>query len=131
MSSFFQPDPVILAFIAFKQTFFLPVILLLALIRSLAARGPARRLALLSLLIAAAGIAVQVLPALLNAFDNPLTVFGSQWRNAGGGMVALLTASAPLLASAVVPGRRWWGIDALHLLLLAALAGLWAYSVWG
>ena len=44
--------------------------------------------------------------------------------------VALLLASAPLLVSAVLPGRRAAWIDALHVILIGGLLGLWAATRW-
>lgn len=127
---FLQPDPTLLAFLAIKQTLWLPFVLILALIRSYGARGPARALALLSVLIALAGIAVQVLPGLLGLYEGALVRFGSQWRNMGGGAVSLASASLPLLVSSYLPGRRWWGIDVVHIIGLLGFIGLWAYAVY-
>lgn len=125
--SFFEPSPLLVAFILFKSFVYLEVLALLALVRGLFARGPSRQAALLSLVLAGVGIyasfaptlaAGQGLPALplLPAISRLLT-----WQQ---GLPALLLASVPLALSAGLPGRRFRAIDFLHMLLIAALVGL-------
>ncbi|GGL67387.1 hypothetical protein [Wenxinia marina] len=128
---FLRPDPVLLVFFAVKQTAWLPFVLVLALVRVAFARRAARWLALLAAVIATLGIAVQIVPGWLNVYDSPLVAWGSRWRNAWGGLLALASASLPLLLSSYATGRRFWGIDVLHILALLALLGLWAYSLYG
>ena len=125
MSTLFEPSPILLAFLALKTTIYLPVTLLLALLRGLVATGPARLLAMVALLLAVLGIAARVAPPLLGLTSGPLAQLAYDVANAGGGMVIALAASIPLAMSGVLPGRRWIGIDALHALLIAALFVLW------
>lgn len=125
MNAFFEPSPVLLAFIAMKASIYLPVVLLLALLRSVLGRGPSRLWALVAVGIAALGIAARFAPPLLGLTGGSVAQIAYDIVNAGGGMVILLAASAPLMMSRCVQGWRWRGIDALHSLLIAALAVLW------
>lgn len=125
MNAFFEPSPLLLAFIAMKASIYLPVVLLLALLRSVLGRGPSRLWALLAVGIAALGIAARFAPPLLGMTGGRVAQIAYDIVNAGGGMAILLAASAPLILSGAVPGRRWWGIDALHGALIAALVVLW------
>jgi hypothetical protein len=128
MTSLFQPDPIILAFIAAKQGIYLLLLLPLVLVRSLAAAGRARAAGQIALMLCLAGLAARYLPEMLGVYQGPAFRAAGAWRGLWGGLGMNLAASAALLVSAVLPGRRWWGIDAVHLLLLAGLFGLWVYS---
>ncbi len=128
MPSFLQPDPVLLAFIPIKQGLFLLALLPLALIRALVARSAARGAGLLALALALLGLAATYLPGLLG-LTGGVAVAASGWQSLWGGLGMNFAASAALLASAVLPGRSWWGIDAVHLLLLAGFVGLWVYTL--
>ena len=123
MSSFFEPDPVVLAFFFVKKFVWLEVLALLAALRVIMARGPARIAGVMALALCLAGIATVFAPAL--GASGPIYARAAQSMALGGGMVALLAPSVPLAASAVMRGRRWWGLDALHVVLLAGLLGVW------
>jgi len=129
MSSFLQPDPIVLAFIAAKQGIYLLLLLPLALVRSVAAAGRARAAGQIALMLCLVGLASRYLPEILGVYQGPAFRAAGAWRGFWGGLGMNLAASAALLVSAVLPGRRWWGIDAVHLLLLAGLVGLWVYSL--
>jgi hypothetical protein len=125
MNALFEPSPILLAFLALKTTVYLPVVMGLALLRVLLGAGPARVLALVALLIAAVGIAARFGPVVMGMTGGTLAQLGYGIANTGGGMVIALAASVPLALSAVVPGRRWIGLDLLHGLLIGALFLLW------
>ncbi|ROT98595.1 hypothetical protein [Histidinibacterium lentulum] len=129
MSSFLQPDPIILVFIAAKQGVYLLLLLPLTLVRSVVASRAARAAGLVALTLCVLGLAARYLPEVLGVYQGPAFRAAGAWRNFGGGLGMNLAASAALIASAVLPGRRWWGIDVLHGLLLAGLLGLWVYSL--
>ena len=124
MSTLFEPSPILLAFLALKTTFYLPALLLLALLRALVASGPAQTMALLALLVALAGIAARFTPPLLGLTGGTAAQAAYALANAAGGMALPLLASALMLASGVVTGARWRRIDLLHRLLLTGLCGL-------
>jgi hypothetical protein len=127
MGSFLQPDPVLLAFIGFRQTLYLEGLVILALVRALAGRGPCRALALAALAVAGLAVAVKLVALLPGA---PLAGLAGLVRGAGGGMALPLLGSGLLLVSGLLPGRRWRWLDALHLLWFSALLLLWGYSLW-
>ncbi|SLN19551.1 hypothetical protein [Roseisalinus antarcticus] len=129
--SFLEPDPYILAFIAVKQGIFLLALLPLALVRALAARRSARWAALAALALCAFGLAARYLPEVLGIYEGLFVRISGIWRGLWGGLAMNFAASAALLASALLPGRRWWGLDLAHVVLLAGLLGLWGYSIWG
>ncbi len=129
MPSFIDPDPVILAFFTMRQVLYVEVLAFLALLRAVTARGPSQALGLACLVFCLAFAAGKFVPPLIGLYEGPLVAAVGLLRFAGGGMTALLFASALLLLSAVVRGRRFWGIDLLHVLWLGTLVGLWGYSL--
>ncbi|WP_368183882.1 hypothetical protein [Aestuariibius sp. HNIBRBA575] len=129
MPGFLEIDPIVAAFFGYKQLLYLELIAVLALIRIIVTRNHARRMAMAAFLFCAAIIAGKYVPVLLGTFDGLFVIITGQIRNYAGGMAALLLASALLLGSGILTGRRWWGIDLLHGILLSALLGLWGYSL--
>jgi hypothetical protein len=125
MNALFEPNPILLAFLALKTTIYLPALLVLALLRAMIAKGPARIFAIIAIAVAVLGIAARFALPLLGLSGGTLSQIAYSIANAGGGMVIALAASAPLALSAVLPGRRWLFLDALHGLLVSALFLLW------
>lgn len=128
MSSFLQPNPVLLALISLQTFFYMPILFGLAACRAGAARGPSRWLGALSLLLATLGLAAHFGPPLLGLYEGPLPVYASQITKAAGGFALPLAASLPLLLSGFVLERRWKWVDWAHWLLLAVLLGLWGWT---
>lgn len=128
MNAFFEPNPILLTYLALKTTFYLPVVLLLAVLRAIIATGPARIFALLTIVIALAGIIARFGPPMLGLSGGSVAQFAYAVANAGGGMAMALAASVPLAISAFAIGRRWPVLDALHGLLVSALFLLWLLS---
>ena len=114
MNALFEPNPILLAFLALKTTIYLPALLFLACLRALIAKGPARIFAIITVAVAGLGITARFGPPLLGLSGGTLSQFAYSIANAGGGMVIALAASVPLAVSAVLPGRRWPLLDALH-----------------
>jgi hypothetical protein len=125
MTAFFEPNPILLAYLALKTTLYLPVILALALLRTLMATGPARALAGVAIAVAVLGIAARFAPPMIGLSGGTVAKSAYAIANAGGGMAIALAASLPLAISAVLPGRRWPVLDALHGLLVSALFLMW------
>ena len=125
MNAIFEPNPILLTYLALRTTLYLPAVLVLAALRALVSAGPSRRLALIAIVIAVLGIAARFVPPLTGISGGTLAVAAYNIANAGGGMASALVASLPLALSAVVPGRRWLVLDALHGLLVSALFLLW------
>lgn len=122
----FQPDPILLALIFAKRLLWLPALAVLAFLRTLGARGPARAVAALvclASLVLSAGLLAPV-AGLSGGWVQTVT----RTVAAGGGWIVPGAISALFLTTAILPGRRAVWIDALHLLGLAALAILWGLS---
>lgn len=125
MTGLFEPNPILLAYLALKTTLYLPVILALALIRALIATGPARAMAGVAIAVAVLGIAARFAPPMIGLSGGTAAKIAYAVANAGGGMIIALVASLPLAISAALPGRRWPVLDALHGLLISALFVMW------
>lgn len=123
MNSFFEPDPVVLAFFFAKKFLWLELLALLALLRGIVGRGPSRLAALTALTLCIAGIVTSFAPAL--GLTGPVYARAAQVMAISGGMVAVLVPSAVLGLSAVLPGARWRWIDAVHGLALIGFLGVW------
>lgn len=128
MSTFLQPDPLLLAFLLLKTTLYLPVLAVLAGLRLAVAQGPARWAAGLALLLAAVGLALRFGPPLLGLTGGPVAQAAYAVNAALDGMAVPMLASAPLVLSAALAGSRWRGIDAAHGALIAALFILWGLA---
>jgi hypothetical protein len=122
--SFFEPSPVLVAFIFVQRFVFFEVLGLLALLRMIAGRGMARVPAAIALIISSAAIFASFAPA-LNLQSLPLYADIARVQASGGGMILPLVASAIFALSLVLPQRRWRWIDVLHIVGVLAFLGLW------
>ena len=122
--SFFEPSPVLLAFIFVQRFVFFEVLGLLAVLRMIAGRGMARVPAAIALIISSAAIFASFAPA-LNLQSLPLYADIARVQASGGGMILPLIASAIFALSLVLPQRRWRWIDVLHIVGVLAFLGLW------
>lgn len=124
-ASAFEPNYIVLAFLMAKTFFYIELIAALSLVRAFAAKSAARSAALAAFTVAIAGVMAKYLPAILALTGTDIGAMAANYVNAGNGMALPLAASALLFLSAGLPGRRWWGLDALHMLIFAAFVGLW------
>ncbi|MBO6884049.1 MAG: hypothetical protein JJ869_10775 [Marivita sp.] len=122
--SFFEPSPILLAFIFVQRFVFFEVLGLIALLRLIVGRGIARVPALLTLLISLAAIFATFAPV-LNLQSLPLYADIARLMASGGGMVLPLVASAVFATSLVLPQRHWRWIDPVHVVGMLAFLGLW------
>lgn len=122
--SFFEPSPVLLAFIFVQRFVFFEVLGFIALLRLIVGRGIARVPALLTLLISLAAIFATFAPV-LNLQSLPLYADIARLMASGGGMVLPLVASAVFATSLVLPQRHWRWIDLVHVVGMLAFLGLW------
>ena len=120
MENFFQPSPVLLAIITIKEFVILPLLLIFAVIRSFACRGPARVAALAALLLCLWGLFTQFSGALLNLHSGPLARAGGIWGAALGGWLIFAAPALALLLAGRLRGGRFWLIDVL--IILGAIA---------
>ncbi len=125
--SFFEPDPVLLAFIFIKKFVYLEVLAVLAFVRVIVGRGIARWPALVTFVLALGGVATVFAPAAgLN--EGPVYASAAQMMAESGGMAALIVPSVVFLVGSVMPNARWRWIDALHVLMLLGLLGIWWWT---
>ena len=122
--TFFEPSPVLIAFIFIQRFVFFEVLALLALLRLIVGRGPSRWPALATLLICAVAIFATFAPA-LNLQSVPFYPDAAQLLALGGGTVLPLITSGVFATSFLFSSRRWRWIDIVHLLGVTAFVGLW------
>ncbi len=122
--SFFDPSPVLLAYIFVQRFVYFELLALLALLRLIGGRGMARMPALITLLICAAAIFATFAPA-LGLQTVPLYGDIARALAMGGGLALPLVASAIFATSLGIPARRWRWIDLLHAVGVLAFLGLW------
>lgn len=125
--TFFEPNPVLLAFIFYKKFIFLEALVVISLLRVIGGRGISRWPALAAFLLAAGGVATVFAPAVGMA-SGPLYVAAAQAMAEGGGMAALLVPSVMFLVSSLTPRARWRWLDLVHFVLLLTLLGLWWWT---
>lgn len=116
-----------------KTFFYIEFVAALALIRSIVATGRARRFALLSLGVALIGIAANFLPPLIGLTGTDWARIASRIVNqgifeTGSGMALPIAVSALFALSWRAEGRRWWALDALHLIAALGFFGLWVFT---
>lgn len=122
-----EPDPAVIAFLAYRRYVYLVLLAMLAALRVWAGGGIARWPALAALLLALGGIATTFAPSLgLN--QGPLYVEAAQAMATGGGMAAALVPTVLLALSGILPGARWKALDWAHGAILAVLLGLWWWT---
>ncbi|OSQ50744.1 hypothetical protein [Marivita geojedonensis] len=123
--SFFEPSPVLLAFIFAQRFLFFELLGLLAVLRVIVGRGAARLPALATLLICAAAVFATFAPA-LNLQTLPFYADIARVQAMGGGMTLPIVASSIFALSLLIPARRWRWIDVVHVFGALAFLGLWA-----
>lgn len=133
-STLFEPNYTILTFLMIKTFFYVECIGVLALIRSFSARGSSRLAALAALLVTLVGVAAKYGPALAGLIGTEIgrtadLIVKAGLLQEGSGMVLPLAVSALFGLSALLPGRRWWVLDALHLIAALGFFGLWTYTL--
>lgn len=122
--TFFEPSPVLLAFIFVQRFVYFEVLGLLALLRLAVGRGAARVPAGLTLLMSVAAILTTFAPA-LNLQGHGLYPPAARLLSLGGGTVVPIAGSLIFATSFFSPARRWRWIDVLHLFGAVAFLGLW------
>jgi hypothetical protein len=119
-----------MAFLFVKEFVYLELLAVLALIRVVVGRGIARWPALVTLVLASAGMA----PSLVETFNltdgplRPLYLQTEALTRAGGGMAALMIPSVVFLICSITPRARWRIIDAFHILMMLATIVLWWWA---
>ena len=132
-STLFEPNYTILTFLMIKTFVYIEFIGALALIRVFSAKGPSRIAALGAFTIAFVGIAAKYVPPLAGLSGTDIARLASQIINqgvitAGSGMALPLAVTFLFALSWRMQGRRWWALDALHLIAALGFFGLWAVT---
>ncbi len=122
-----EPDPVVLAFFAYRRFVFLELLAILSLLRLILGPGLARWPALIALALSLGGILTTFAPA-LGLHSHPYYVQAAQLMAEGGGMAALLVPAAMFTISAISPRARWRWMDIVFTLMMLVLLGLWWWT---
>lgn len=112
-----------------KTFFYIEFVGVLGLLRAIVATRGARWAAFGSFILALVGVAAKYVPPVMGLTGTEIGRSAAQIINAGGGMALPIAVSLVFALSAFLPGRRWWILDALHLLGALIFGGLWAYSI--
>lgn len=125
---FFQPDPVILAFLAYKQIY-LELVFLLALTYCIIARDRGQKVALFALALTIFVLVGKYVPIIFGLVSGPIMVTAGALHSLWGQIAAPLILSALLLISAYFHAPKGRVLLILHLIILLPLIGLWLYSI--
>ena len=128
MGGFLEPSGPLIAFLFVKRFVYIELLLVLALLRVVLARGPARLVALIVAVLAAAAT-LTVFAPMLGLTSSDWYLVGAQALNAGAGLRAPLALSALLFLSGALPARPRHWIDVAHVVLLLAFLGLWGLTL--
>lgn len=116
----------------FKTFFYVEIIGVLALIRVFSSKSPSRIAALLAFVVALIGVAAKYVPPLAGLTGTDIGRIASHIVHlgvfeAGSGMALPILVSVIFMMSWRMMGRRWWLLDAFHLLMALSFFGLWVY----
>ena len=117
-----------------KTFFYIEVIGALALVRIFVAKGPSRIAALATVVIALIGIAAKYVPPIAGLNGTGIgrmtsLILNQGIFNAGSGMALPVLVSLLFALTYRLQGRKWWGLDLLHLLCALGFFGLWAFTL--
>jgi len=134
MNDFLEPNYTILTFFLFKTFFFVEIVGALAIVRIFTASGPSRRAATGAAVLALLTIAAKYGPPIVGITDPDILRATSRITNqglfyAGSGMALPICVSVMFGWSWFLDGRRWWMLDALHLLVALSFFSLWIYTL--
>jgi hypothetical protein len=122
--SFFEPSPVLLAFIFVQRFVYFEVLGILALLRLIAGRGWARLPAFLTLALCVAFVFATFAPALNLQGSAVYMAVAPVLAFQGGGVMPLLTSAIFAISFGIRTRRARW-IDWLHVMGVLAFLGLW------
>ncbi|WP_293449971.1 hypothetical protein [Planktotalea sp.] len=117
-----------------KTFFYIEFIGVLSLIRTFVSRGPSRWAAFTAFSVALAGVAAKYVPPLAGFIGTDVGRIASRIVNqgvfqSGSGMALPVLVSLLFALSWRLAGRRWWGLDALHLIAAICFFGLWYFTL--
>jgi len=128
-SSFFEPSMNVLLFLMVKKFVYLEVLLILAGIKAALRTGAARNLSFLMIGICAAGIAAHFVVPYFQIYQQPWLSIAQFLIRTWDGMFTPLLASFVFLNTMTQKHGRLKFIDAVHMVLIVGLLGLWVSTL--
>lgn len=128
-SSFFEPSMNVLLFLMVKKFVYLEVLLILAGIKATLRTGAARYLSFVVIGICAAGIAAHFVVPYFQIYQQPWAGIAQFLIRTWDGMFTPLLASFVFLNTMTQKHGRLMVIDAVHMVLIVGLVGLWVSSL--
>ena len=128
-SSFFEPSMNVLLFLMVKKFVYLEVLLILAGIKATLRTGAARYLSFVVIGICAAGIAAHFVVPYFQIYQQPWAGIAQFLIRTWDGMFTPLLASFVFLNTMTQKHGRLMVIDAVHMVLIVGLLGLWVSSL--
>jgi ABC-type amino acid transport system permease subunit len=128
-SSFFEPSMNVLLFLMVKKFVYLEVLLILAGIKATLRTGAARYLSFVVIGICAAGIAAHFVVPYFQIYQQPWAGIAQFLIRTWDGMFTPLLASFVFLNTMTQKHGRLMVIDAVHMVLIVGLLGLWGSSL--
>ena len=128
-SSFFEPSMNVLLFLMVKKFVYLEVLLILAGIKAALRTGAARYLSFVVIGICAAGIAAHFVVPYFQIYQQPWSGIAQFLIRTWDGMFTPLLASFVFLNTMTQKHGRLMVIDAVHMVLIVGLLGLWVSTL--
>ena len=128
-SSFFEPSMNVLLFLMVKKFVYLEVLLILAGIKAALRTGAARYLSFVVIGICAAGIAAHFVVPYFQIYQQPWAGIAQFLIRTWDGMFTPLLASFVFLNTMTQKHGRLMVIDAVHMVLIVGLLGLWVSTL--
>ena len=128
-SSFFEPSINVLLFLMVKKFVYLEVLLILAGIKAALRTGAARYLSFVVIGICTAGIAAHFVVPYFQIYQQPWAGIAQFLIRTWDGMFTPLLASFVFLNTMTQKHGRLMVIDAVHMVLIVGLLGLWVSTL--
>ena len=128
-SSFFEPSMNVLLFLMVKKFIYLEVLLILAGIKATLRTDAARYLSFITIGMCAAGIAAHFVVPYFQIYQQPWAGIAQFLIRTWDGMFTPLLASFVFLNTMTQKHGRLMVIDAVHMVLIVGLLGLWVSTL--
>ena len=128
-SSFFEPSMNVLLFLMVKKFVYLEVLLILAGIKATLRTGAVRYLSFITIGMCAAGIAAHFVVPYFQIYQQPWAGIAQFLIRTWDGMFTPLLTSFVFLNTMMQKHGRVMVIDAVHMVLIIGLLGLWVSTL--
>ena len=128
-SSFFEPSMNVLLFLMVKKFIYLEVLLILAGIKATLRTDAARYLSFITIGMCGAGIAAHFVVPYFQIYQQPWAGISQFLIRTWDGMFTPLLASFVFLNTMTQKHGRLMVIDAVHMILIVGLLGLWVSTL--